>query len=74
MRTVDQQFSLVPKAGLEPAQPLWPRDFKSLVSTIPPFRQPFGSKPSAKLGNFFELKKKSTTKIHLYPVLRQIKQ
>ena len=30
----------VPKVGLEPTQPLWPRDFKSLVSTIPPFRQP----------------------------------
>jgi hypothetical protein len=28
---------IVLEAGLEPAQPLWPRDFKSLVSTIPPF-------------------------------------
>ena len=28
---------LVLEAGLEPAQPQWPRDFKSLVSTIPPF-------------------------------------
>ena len=27
------------EAGLEPAQPQWPRDFKSLVSTIPPFEQ-----------------------------------
>jgi hypothetical protein len=27
---------LVPGAGLEPAQPLWPQDFKSCVSTIPP--------------------------------------
>ncbi len=26
----------VPQAGLEPAQPQRPRDFKSLVSTIPP--------------------------------------
>ena len=26
----------VPGAGLEPAQPLWPQDFKSCVSTIPP--------------------------------------
>ena len=24
---------LVPGAGIEPAQPQWPRDFKSLVST-----------------------------------------
>ncbi len=27
---------LVPAAGLEPARPTKPRDFKSLVSTIPP--------------------------------------
>ena len=27
---------LVPGAGLEPAQPQWPKDFKSFVSTIPP--------------------------------------
>ncbi len=27
---------LVPGAGLEPAQPLWPQDFKSCVSTVPP--------------------------------------
>ena len=33
-------FILVLEAGLEPAQPRWPRDFKSLVSTIPPFEQP----------------------------------
>ena len=26
-------FSFVLEAGLEPAQPQWPRDFKSLVST-----------------------------------------
>lgn len=30
----------VPEAGLEPAQPLWPKDFKSFVSTISPFGQP----------------------------------
>ena len=30
-------FLAVPEAGLEPAQPQWSRDFKSLVSTIPPF-------------------------------------
>ena len=30
-------YASVPEAGLEPAQPQWPRDFKSLVSTIPPF-------------------------------------
>ena len=28
--------NLVPAAGLEPARPIKPRDFKSLVSTIPP--------------------------------------
>ena len=28
------------EAGLEPAQPQWPKDFKSFVSTIPPFEQP----------------------------------
>ena len=27
---------VVPAAGLEPARPTKPRDFKSLVSTIPP--------------------------------------
>ena len=32
--------SFVLEAGLEPAQPQWPRDFKSLVSTIPPFELP----------------------------------
>ena len=26
-------------AGLEPAQPQWPKDFKSFVSTIPPSEQ-----------------------------------
>lgn len=33
------RVSEVPRAGLEPAQPLWPKDFKSFVSTIPPSRQ-----------------------------------
>ena len=30
-------------AGLEPAQPQWPKDFKSFVSTIPPSEQLFCS-------------------------------
>ena len=30
---------LVLEAGLEPAQPQWPKDFKSFVSTIPPFER-----------------------------------
>ena len=29
----------VPGVGLEPTRPQWPRDFKSLVSTIPPSGQ-----------------------------------
>lgn len=29
------------EAGLEPARPLWPKDFKSFVSTIPPFDRPY---------------------------------
>ena len=33
--------TLVLEAGLEPAQPQWPKDFKSFVSTIPPFEHPF---------------------------------
>ncbi len=33
------------EAGLEPAQPQWPRDFKSLVSTIPPFEHLIALKP-----------------------------
>ena len=27
----------VAEVGLEPTQPQWPKDFKSFVSTIPPF-------------------------------------
>ena len=34
------RYFCVPEMGLEPIQPLWPRDFKSLVSTIPPFGRP----------------------------------
>ena len=34
-------FYHVLEAGLEPAQPQWPKDFKSFVSTIPPFEHPF---------------------------------
>ncbi len=34
--TKNSQPFLVPGAGLEPAQPQWPKDFKSFVSTIPP--------------------------------------
>ena len=30
------------EAGLEPARPLWPKDFKSFVSTIPPFERVTG--------------------------------
>ncbi len=29
---------VVPETGLEPVQPFGPRDFKSLVSAIPPLR------------------------------------
>ena len=35
------QLFFVPKVGLEPTQPKRPRDFKSLVSTIPPLRLPW---------------------------------
>ena len=38
-------LNLVPTAGLEPARPIKPRDFKSLVSTIPPR----GQEPDFKL-------------------------
>ena len=34
------QKQKVLEAGLEPAQPQWPKDFKSFVSTIPPFEHP----------------------------------
>ncbi len=30
-------FIVVAEMGLEPTQPQWPKDFKSFVSTIPPF-------------------------------------
>ena len=33
LRINNLRFLLVLEAGLEPAQPQWPRDFKSLVST-----------------------------------------
>ncbi len=48
------------EAGLEPAQPQWPKDFKSFVSTIPPFEQPFAifwMNSGAKLGIFFKVSK-----------------
>ena len=48
-----KSLSLVLEAGLEPAQPRWPRDFKSLVSTIPPFEQPYICNFSRKLFSFF---------------------
>ena len=35
-----ESFNQVLEAGLEPAQPQWPKDFKSFVSTIPPFEHP----------------------------------
>ena len=44
---LEGEDSFVPRAGLEPAQPLWPRDFKSLVSTIPPSRQQTYQRKSA---------------------------
>ncbi len=42
------KLRLVLEAGLEPAQPQWPRDFKSLVSTIPPFEHPKKRRESGK--------------------------
>ena len=39
---------IVLEAGLEPAQPQWPKDFKSFVSTIPPFEHPKKGKESGK--------------------------
>ena len=36
------------EAGLEPAQTQWPKDFKSFVSTIPPFEHPKKGKESGK--------------------------
>lgn len=32
-------FIVVAEVGLEPTQPQWPKDFKSFVSTIPPFER-----------------------------------
>ena len=37
------RISSVLEAGLEPAQPQWPRDFKSLVSTDSTIRASFGA-------------------------------
>ena len=48
---VVKKLFFVPEAGLEPARTQCSRDFKSLVSTIPPFRQPLdGSKKEVRLG------------------------
>ena len=41
-------FFVVLEAGLEPAQPQWPKDFKSFVSTIPPFEHTKKGKESGK--------------------------
>ena len=62
-----KSLSLVLEAGLEPAQPRWPRDFKSLVSTIPPFEQPLlpqcGTWPfcdsGAKVSSFAKISKEN---------------
>ena len=43
-----RDFNQVLEAGLEPAQPQWPKDFKSFVSTIPPFEHPKKGKESGK--------------------------
>ena len=37
------------EAGLEPAQPQWPKDFKSFVSTIPPFEHPMAKERKTRL-------------------------
>ena len=37
------ELNQVLEAVLEPAQPQWPKDFKSFVSTIPPFEHPVES-------------------------------
>ena len=47
------QNSFVPEAGLEPARPQWPRDFKSLVSTSSTTRAEFSKKISPALGRSF---------------------
>ena len=36
LQSFDCKAFVVLGAGLEPAQPQWPKDFKSFVSTIPP--------------------------------------
>ena len=36
-KSIIQSLKKVPEVGLEPTQPQWPKDFKSFVSTIPPF-------------------------------------
>ncbi len=62
---------MVLRAGLEPAQPQWSRDFKSLVSTIPPSEQKNRSKliSNAKIRVFRFIKSEKddvlTIKIHI---------
>lgn len=70
-------YSLIQKinvleGGLEPPQPLWPKDFKSFVSTIPPFEHPFkeerktASEPSVRL--CYSLKTLYFSKSEVVPV------
>ena len=46
----DYRAFLVLEAGLEPAQPQWPRDFKSLVSTDSTIRATYGATRDPNLG------------------------
>ena len=44
------RLTVVVEVGLEPTQPQRPKDFKSFVSTIPPFDRLLGaSKPPAEI-------------------------
>ena len=56
-RLIDSVLCFVLEAGLEPAQPQWPKDFKSFVSTIPPFEQPWMVKTATKIADCFGLRK-----------------
>ncbi len=47
-----QGFRVVPEAGLEPARPRWPKDFKSFVSTIPPLGHPYCGKKNPDFSGF----------------------
>ena len=56
----------VPRTGLEPVRPVWPRDFKSLVSTNSTIKAAF---VGAKLIQLVESRKQKTEKVRIKGII-----